>query len=72
MKGYPFPDRGVRAFFEEAQMTHKNLCNLQIACFLGAWFSVLAQRLAERPTHQQKHIYLMQLNHLDKNAGENP
>ncbi|KIS67590.1 uncharacterized protein UMAG_04689 [Mycosarcoma maydis] len=72
MQGYPLPDRGVRAFFEEAQMTHKNLYDLQIACFLGAWFSVLAQRLAERPTQQQKHECLMQLNHLDKNAGENP
>ncbi|KIS66445.1 uncharacterized protein UMAG_05436 [Mycosarcoma maydis] len=72
MKGYPLADRGVRAFFEEAQKTHKDLCNLQIACFLGAWFSELAQRLAKLPTQQQKHDYLMQLNRLDNNAGENP
>ncbi|KIS67200.1 uncharacterized protein UMAG_05066 [Mycosarcoma maydis] len=71
MKGYPFPDRGVRAFFEEAQKTHNNKCNLQIACFLGAWFSELAQRLAERPTQQQKHDYLMQLNHLHLKDGIN-
>ncbi|KIS66827.1 uncharacterized protein UMAG_04887 [Mycosarcoma maydis] len=71
MKGYPFPDRGVRAFFDEAQKTHKDKCNLQIACFLGAWFSELAQRLAERPTQQQKHDYLMQLNHLHLKDGIN-
>ncbi|KIS66444.1 uncharacterized protein UMAG_06479 [Mycosarcoma maydis] len=70
-KAYPLPDRGVRSFFEEAQKTHKDKCNLQIACFLGAWFSELAQRLANLPTQQQKHDYLMQLNHLHLKDGIN-
>ncbi|KIS70267.1 uncharacterized protein UMAG_01443 [Mycosarcoma maydis] len=71
-EAYPLPDRGVRAFFENAQKTHKDKCNLHIACFLGAWFAVLAHHLAKLPTQQQKHDYLMQLNHLDQNAGQNP
>jgi len=33
---------------------------------------VLAERLGKLPTQQQKHDYLMQLNRLDNNAGQNP
>lgn len=69
--GYPFPDQGVLKFFEEAQKSHPSLCDLQVACFLGAWFSELSKCLRVLSSNQQKNDHLLALNSLDQRYGEN-
>ncbi|TKY89789.1 hypothetical protein EX895_001086 [Sporisorium graminicola] len=69
--GFPFPDNGVVPFFTKAHQSHPGLCNLHVACFLGAWFQQLAQKLDECPTDQDKLCRLLDLNRLDQSYGEN-
>ncbi|CBQ68388.1 conserved hypothetical Ustilaginaceae-specific protein [Sporisorium reilianum SRZ2] len=69
--GYPFPDNGVVDFFRTAGASHPSLCNLHVACFLGAWFQMLAQSLDVHLTDQEKHRHLLDLNRLDQNNGAN-
>lgn len=68
--GFPFPDKGVRKYFEDAQRTHPNLCDLQVACFLSAWFQKLANHLAHHTNIQDKARALSQLNQLHADNQE--
>ncbi|SPO26591.1 related to conserved hypothetical Ustilaginaceae-specific protein [Ustilago trichophora] len=63
--GYPLPDQGVRSYFENAQRNHPYLCDFQVACFLGAWFTTLAQALKPFKTDALKYQYLCQLNRFE-------
>ncbi|SPO20528.1 related to conserved hypothetical Ustilaginaceae-specific protein [Ustilago trichophora] len=60
--GFPLADQGVRKFFLEAESRHPSLCDLQVACFLGAWFSKLAESLKLCTTDAAKYQFLSQLN----------
>ncbi|SPO29021.1 related to conserved hypothetical Ustilaginaceae-specific protein [Ustilago trichophora] len=71
--GYPLPDQGVRSYFENAQRTHPYLCDLQVACFLAAWFTKLAQALKPLETDAQKYQHLCHLNRFEPPVlGNNP
>ena len=67
--GYPLPDQGVRKYFEDAHQTHTNLCDLQVACFLSAWFQNLVNYLRRFDSIPAKAEALLLLNRLDM---ENP
>ncbi|SPO29578.1 uncharacterized protein UTRI_10216 [Ustilago trichophora] len=67
--GYPLPDEGVRKYFEDAQESHPNFCDLQVACFLSAWFTTLANTLGNLSQLPDKTNYLLRLNRLD---ADNP
>ncbi|SPO29087.1 related to conserved hypothetical Ustilaginaceae-specific protein [Ustilago trichophora] len=64
--GYPLPDEGVRKYFEDAQESHPNFCDLQVACFLSAWFTTLAKTLGDLSKLPDKASYLLQLNRLNQ------
>ncbi|KAJ1031360.1 hypothetical protein NDA16_000801 [Ustilago loliicola] len=68
--GYPLPDQGVRKYFEEAQKTHPNLCDLQVACFLKAWFVQLLDYLSRSANPSDKVKALLRLNRLDRRNAE--
>ncbi|KAJ1020212.1 hypothetical protein NDA16_004491 [Ustilago loliicola] len=63
--GYPLPDQGVRNYFEQAHQTHKNLCDLQVACFLSAWFQKLVAHLHPFRSVRAKVQALLLLNRFD-------
>lgn len=69
--GFPFPDKNVVPFFRKAQSTRPLLCDLHVACFLGAWFLELALKLELLPTDAQKHQALLHLHHFDPSTGRN-
>ena len=64
--GYPLADEGVRKYFEDANKTHANLCDLQVACFLKAWFETLVKHLRRFESASDKVEALVQLNCLDR------
>ena len=64
--GFPLPDKGVRKYFEDAEKSHRSLCDLQVACFLGAWFTALANSLRPCDGGAQKYQLLSDLNRLDR------
>lgn len=68
--GYPLPDQGVRKYFEDANQSNPNLCDLQVACFLQAWFDLLCHRLRELPDVAAKKESLLRLNRLDRDNPE--
>ncbi|SOV04338.1 uncharacterized protein UDID_17064 [Ustilago sp. UG-2017a] len=65
MAGYPLPDQGVRSYFTKAQGDYPNLCDLQVACFLRAWFTTLAQALRPWKTDAEKYQHLCDLNRFE-------
>ncbi|SPC65844.1 related to conserved hypothetical Ustilaginaceae-specific protein [Ustilago sp. UG-2017b] len=63
--GYPLPDQGIRTYFANAQRDYPNSCDLQVACFLGAWFTTLAQALRPWQTDAEKYQHLCDLNQFE-------
>ncbi|SAM78733.1 related to conserved hypothetical Ustilaginaceae-specific protein [Ustilago bromivora] len=63
--GYPLPDRGIRSYFANAQRDYSNSCDLQVACFLSAWFTTLAQALRPWQTDAEKYQHLCDLNRFE-------
>ncbi|KAJ1018167.1 hypothetical protein NDA16_005033 [Ustilago loliicola] len=62
--GFPHPDKGVRKYFEDADQTHNNFCDLQVACFLSAWFQKLVAYLGGYSSITAKVEALLLLNQL--------
>ncbi|KAJ1595006.1 hypothetical protein NDA14_007100 [Ustilago hordei] len=60
--GYPLPDQGVQTYFANAQHDYSSSCDLQVACFLHAWFTMLAQALRPWQTDAEKYQHLCNLN----------
>ncbi|GAK64793.1 uncharacterized protein PAN0_006d3008 [Moesziomyces antarcticus] len=77
--GYPFPDEGVRDYFDPVAVDDSYM--IQVTCFLAAWFQVLAEALASQHAQtsnscsdkiaQLKFAYLWKLNALDEPNGIN-
>ncbi|KAJ1031369.1 hypothetical protein NDA16_000810 [Ustilago loliicola] len=63
--GYPFADKAVRNYFVQAHRKYYLYCDLQIACFLSAWFDHLADRLTYEPDSRRSQS-LDDLNRLDR------
>ena len=63
--GYPLPDQGVRTYFANAQSKYSSRCDLQVACFLRAWFTTLAQALRPWKTDAEKYQHLCDLNRFE-------
>ncbi|KAJ1572657.1 hypothetical protein NDA11_007251 [Ustilago hordei] len=63
--GYPLPDQGVRTYFANAQSKYSSRCDLQVACFLRAWFTTLAQALRPWKTDAEKYQHLCNLNRFE-------
>ncbi|SAM80234.1 uncharacterized protein UBRO_20574 [Ustilago bromivora] len=62
MAGYPLPDQGIQSYFNKAQGDYPNLCDHQVACFLCAWFTMLAQALRPWKTDAEKYQHICDLN----------
>ncbi|SAM82203.1 related to conserved hypothetical Ustilaginaceae-specific protein [Ustilago bromivora] len=58
-------DRGIRSYFANAQRDYSNSCDLQVACFLSAWFTTLAQALRPWQTDAEKYQHLCDLNRFE-------
>ncbi|KAJ1042110.1 hypothetical protein NDA10_006003 [Ustilago hordei] len=63
--GYPLPDQGIQTYFANAQSRYSSRCNLQVACFLHAWFTTLAQALRPWKTNAKKYQHLCDLNRFE-------
>ncbi|KAJ1596786.1 hypothetical protein NDA14_007057 [Ustilago hordei] len=63
--GYPLPDQGIRTYFANAQSKYSSRCDLQVACFLRAWFTTLAQALRPWKTDAEKYQHLCDLNRFE-------
>ncbi|SPC62852.1 related to conserved hypothetical Ustilaginaceae-specific protein [Ustilago sp. UG-2017b] len=68
--GYPLPDQGIRTYFANAQRDYPNSCDLQVACFLSAWFTTLAQALRPWQTDAEKYQHLCDLNRFEPVARD--
>ncbi|KAJ1041737.1 hypothetical protein NDA10_004378 [Ustilago hordei] len=69
--GYPLPDQGVRTYFANAQCDYSSRCDLQVACFLCAWFTTLAQALRPWKTDAEKYQHLCDLNRFEPVTHDN-
>ncbi|KAJ1033138.1 hypothetical protein NDA13_001136 [Ustilago tritici] len=63
--GYSLADQSVRSYFENAHRDHPHKPDLQVACFLAAWFTTLAQALRPWQTDAEKYQHLYDLNRFE-------
>ncbi|KAJ1598404.1 hypothetical protein NDA14_007528 [Ustilago hordei] len=60
--GYPLAEENLYKFFDNSTKNTEASYNLQVAVFLGAWFTELASRLEKCITAEDKYASLSQLN----------
>ncbi|KAJ1040753.1 hypothetical protein NDA10_000601 [Ustilago hordei] len=63
--------QGVRTYFANAQRDYSSRCDLQVACFLCAWFTMLAQALRPWKTDAEKYQHLCDLNRFEPVTRDN-
>ena len=64
--GLPLADKEVRNYFVEALEMKTCRCEIQVACFLSAWFDHMADMLANATSSQERRQILTQLNEPSK------